>query len=126
MVALFDSIKILNQSEDFQDELIFLLLDRVWTIFISQTYMIMDELDANRKEELSSEMSTILKRLQSTFLRGYKSFMSPGRKTKSPCLNTSILRSNSELNTTLPTKSADPSTCVLFSIAEQFLDALNE
>jgi len=126
IVALFDSIKILNQSEDFRDELIFLLLDRVWTIFISQTYLIMDDLDANRREELSSEMSTILKRLQTTFLRGYKSFMSPGRKTKSPCLNTSILRSNSELNTTLPTKSADPSTCILFSIAEKFLDALNE
>jgi len=58
------------------------IIDKVWTIFISQTYLIVDDLDKQRREELGSEMNTLLRRVQKTFAPGVK-FGSPKSRINS-------------------------------------------
>ena len=70
----------LHQHSD--DKISTAIIDKIWTIFISQTYLIVDDLDKQRREELGSEMNTLLRRVQKTFAPGVK-FGSPKSRMNS-------------------------------------------
>ena len=80
------------------------IIDKVLSIFISQTYLIIDDLDEQRREELGSEMNTLLRRVQKTFAPGVK-FGSP--KTRMNSINQAVRNS--------PERAATTSASVAFS-----------